>query len=139
MDNSTVFEINGEKYNVIKRGIAQAKQVADATRWLAKYGAPAFRKLADNNFESLGGFEIMVAVLSSLDEYALVELFQIVFGCSREVAEQDFDIILLVDGLIAVYNQSPTMRKLADRFFSQASSESTEDSNSTQSEAPMAG
>ncbi len=139
MDNGTVFEINGEKYNVIKRGLSQAKQVADATRWLAKYGAPAFRKLADNNFESMGGVEIAIAVLSSLDEYALVELFQIVFGCSREIAEQDFDLVLMIDGLVAVYNQSPTIRKLADRFFSQASSESIEASNSMPSEALTAG
>lgn len=132
MDKGTVFEINGEKYSVVKRGLAQAKQVAAATRWLAKYGTPAFRAVSARESESMGGFEVILAVLSGMDEYALVDLFEVVFGCSHEVAEQDFDVVLLVDGLIAMYNNAPTIQKLVDRFFSQAPSENTEEVISTQ-------
>jgi hypothetical protein len=139
MDKSTIFEINGEKYDVVKRGIAQARQVSSATRWLARYGTPAFRKLSEGNFESMGGFDVVLAVLGSLDENGLVELFEAVFGCSKEVAEQDFDIALLVNGLVALYNNAPALRGLADRFFSPASSENTEGSNSTQSDPPTDG
>ena len=132
MDKSTIFEINGEKYDVVKRGIAQAKQVAAATRWLAKYGTPAFRAMAEQDMAKMGGFEVIVAVLSNLDEYALVELFEIVFGCSREIAEQNFDIMVMVDGLVSIYNNAPMIRTLADRFFSQAPSADTEATSFTQ-------
>lgn len=136
---STVFEIGGEKFNVVKKGIAQARQLAGVSRWLAQYGTPAFRKLTEGDFNSMAGMEIAVVVLGAIDESGLLDLFQIVFGCNREIAEAEFDISLTIDGLVALYNGSPTIKKIADRFFSGASFGSTVDSSSTPSEAPTAG
>lgn len=138
-EENTKFVIGGVEYDVVKRGFAQAKQISAATRFLAKHGAPALRKLSDGDFEKMGGFELIVEVLSSLDENALVELFQLAFGMPRSAAEEEFDINILVDGLTATYNYSPSIRKLIDRFFSPTSSEGSEDSSSTQSEQPTDG
>lgn len=127
----TVFEIGGEKFDVVKKGTAQARQIASAANWLSRYGTQAFRE-ASKAGENMGGIETMITVLGALDENALLELFQITFGCSREIAAEEFDAALAIDGLISLYTNSPTVKKLADRFFSQASFESTDPSNSTQ-------
>ena len=34
----TVFEIGGQSYNVVKKGLAQAQQVSLLGGWLGKYG-----------------------------------------------------------------------------------------------------
>jgi hypothetical protein len=135
----TVFTIGEKEYDVVKKGIAQARQVADASRWLATYGTPAFKKFAETDTENMGGFQIALLVLQEMNENALVQLFQTVFGCSRQVAEEEFDVSVLIDGLVAMYNNAPAIRKLTDRFFSAPSSDGTEGTSSTPSEAPTAG
>ncbi len=117
---STVFEINGVNYSVVKKGRAQARQVADLGRWLAVYGTAAYRKLQTNGGEitEMGGLELLSLALGGLDEDALCELFSMIFGCPMDVANEEFDIALLVDGVVALYNHQPAIKRLVNRFFS---------------------
>lgn len=134
--SETVFEISGNQYDVIKRGKAQAEQVASASRWLARYGKPVFAKLSDQGMESMGGVELIINVLGALDTDALIGLFQMTFGCTNAVADEAFDLMALVDGITALYQNSPVIRRLADRFFSVPRSVSIEDASFTPSESP---
>ena len=72
--------------------------------------------------------------MGTLDEGALVELFSMVFGCGVDVANEEFDIALLIEGLVALYENQPSIQRLANRFFSVKPSTSTEEDSSMPSE-----
>lgn len=132
---STVFEIGGKKYDVVKKGIGQAKQVADFGHWMANYGATALRNLNDGGESGpLGIVEIIGGVLGSLSADALIDLFITVFGCTKKEADEYFDISVLIDGLAELYNNQPAIKRMLSRFFSVTPSESTEQESSTPSE-----
>ncbi len=131
----TVFNIGGVEYKVIKKGIGQANQVASAGRWLAVYGSPAIKMIQDDpEYANMSGLEILGALLSTLNGEALVELFDIVFGCGIAVANEEFDIELMIDGLNSLYQNSPAIKRLVGRFFSKPTSNASAPDNSTQSE-----
>ncbi len=133
--DQTVFEINGEKYSVVKRGIAQANQVAYAGRWLAIYGTPALKTIQnDPDYADMGGVEMLTAFLGTLSGDALVDLFDVVFGCGVPVAREYFEIDLMVDGLISIYQNAPAIKRLVSRFFSKQTSKDSAPDSSTQSE-----
>ena len=73
--SNTTFEIGGKSYNVVKKGVAQARQVSALGGWLATYGTQAYRLIQDPSVGS-GGIEILGAILQHLDENALLELFR---------------------------------------------------------------
>lgn len=130
-----VFEINGVNYSVVKKGRAQARQVAELARWLAIYGTSAYRKLQQSgDIAEMGGIELMALALGGLDEDALCELFSMVFGCPIDVANEHFDVALLIDGIVALYNNQPAIKRLVERFFSVSKPTSTSDDSSTPSE-----
>ena len=118
---STIFEIDGVEYNVIKRGIGQARQVADLGRWLAEHGTEAYRAVLAEG-DAAGGVQMVAAVLSTLSGESLIELYVLVFGCPVEAAEECFEIDTLIDGIVALYENSKAIKRLVGRFFSGSNS-----------------
>ncbi len=119
----SVFEIDGKNYNVVKRGREQARQVTLIGSWLVKHGAPTVRAIQGaEGLEDMSGIEVIGQALSTLSEDSLIDLFQVVFGCDKKVAEESFDIALLIDGAMAMYNGHPAIQKLVNRFFSGSTS-----------------
>jgi hypothetical protein len=110
----------GEKeYQVIKTGRAQAEQVVLISRWISKYGFRALKNISkDGTVEVESGVDFISQIIDNLTADALIELFVALIGCSKEDAEVYFDIAVLIDVLVEVYNNQPAVRKLIDRFFS---------------------
>lgn len=129
-------ELGGKKFRVIKTGRAQAEQVVGLTRWLSNHGAKAFAQIqSDGSFgDNMSGMEIFIKFLGVLDTDAVMDLFVVLIGCSKEDAEIHFDIAIMVDVAIEVYQRQTSLRRLLDRFFSQSNSESTLEEQSTKSE-----
>ena len=88
--------VNEVEYELVKTGRAQAQQVAKFTGWLSRYGVKAAQSL-QNTDESAGGIGVILGFVENLNDDALIELFEIVIGCSREVAEVYFDVADLLD------------------------------------------
>jgi hypothetical protein len=130
-DVVTTFEIGGQTYNVVKKGVAQARQVSALGSWLAQYGVEAYRAVQDTS-DGASGLEVLGAILEHLDENSLLQLFDILFGCGMDVCRDEFDVALLIDGAVAIYENSPAMKRLMSRFFSVSSSSSTPTEQSTQ-------
>lgn len=129
-------EVNGQQYDVIKTGRAQADQVLRITRWLAKYGVKAFRQTQKDTdkFEISDGMEFITGILESLTSDALVDMFQAIIGCAKEDAELYFDIAVLIEAVVMVYEGQPSVKRLIDRFFSTPSSPESTEESSTKSE-----
>ena len=129
--SNTTFEIAGQEYNVIKKGFAQAEQVTRLGAWLAVYGTEVFRAVNASD-DKKQGIEIVGVILGQFTPASLIELFSMVFGCTTEVAEAEFDIATLVDGCVAIYENSASIKRLVSRFFSSRTSASTPTDTSTQ-------
>ena len=116
---TTIFTIGAQEFNVVKQGYAQAQQVAAVGNWLSIYGSTAARRLFvdGTDLANKDGFDIAAGVLSAIDADALVELFSLVFGCPLEAAKESFEIELLLDGVTAVYENQPAVKRLLNRFF----------------------
>ena len=127
----TVFEIGGQSYSVVKKGIAQATQVSLLGGWLAKYGTSAYRAVQGSD-KNANGLEIVGVIMEQLDADALIELFSLLFGCGIEVAREEFDIAILIDGCFSLYENSPAIKRVLNRFFSSSSSTSTPTEQPTQ-------
>jgi hypothetical protein len=127
----TLFVIGEQEYNVVKKGLAQATQVSQLGGWLAKYGTQAYRAVQSSS-DNAGGIEVLGVILGQLDADALIELFSLLFGCGIEVAREEFDVAVLVDGCFALYENSPAIKRVLNRFFSSSSSTSTPTGQSTQ-------
>jgi hypothetical protein len=124
MSEAREFVKVGEKeYRIIKTGRAQAEQVAQLTKWIARHGSKVIRGLQESgSLDNVGGMEFIVRFLEALDADALVDLFVVVTGCSSEDAEVYFDVSDLVDVSLTIYQNQPAIGKLLDRFFSQPES-----------------
>ncbi len=129
--SNTTFEIAGHEYNVVKKGIAQAEQVTRLGAWLAQYGTQAYRAVNASD-EKAQGIEIVGVILQQFTPQALIELFSMIFGCTTEVAEAEFDIATLVDGCVSIYENSSSIQRLVSRFFSGKVSTATPTDTSTQ-------
>ena len=127
----TVFVIGGQEYNVVKKGVAQATQVSHLGGWLAKYGTQAYRAV-QNTETTAGGLEVVGVIVGNFDTDALLELFSLLFGCGMDVAREEFDIAILIDGVFAIYENSPAIKRVLNRFFSSKDSTSTPTEQSTQ-------
>ncbi len=131
----TVFTIGEKEYNVVKKGVAQARQVSALGRWLSVYGAPAIRSFqADESMQNATTFDILVNLLGLLSDEALLELFSMIFGCGMDEANEYFEVDMLVEGMISLYQNQPAIKRLANRFFSAPKSKDTEEDSSTPSE-----
>jgi len=133
----------GEKqYAVIKTGRAQARQVLQLTRWIGKHGSKAFGAFRNDDefkIDNATGLDFIQRFAEALDEDALIDLFQLLVGCSMEEAETYFDVATLIEVVIAVYNGQPAVGRLIDRFFSPSNSNNSTDAPSTTSESPTDG
>lgn len=115
----TSVEIQGVLYEVAKTGRGQAEQIASFSRWLSKYAVPVFSGMAENEEErELGTQNYLVNILSNLSADALVELFSIVTGCSKKVADEHFEFGILIDSVLIFWDNQPGIQKLVNRFFS---------------------
>jgi hypothetical protein len=126
---SGVFTINGEEFTVVKRGRAQAEQVVNASTWLTRYGKDMYDKVSDS--ESASGLEIFMSIVESLSADALIDMFVVVFGCDKAFADEHFDVAMLIEGVVALYDGSNSVKELVSRFFSNSASKATTESSST--------
>jgi hypothetical protein len=133
--------IDGKEFELIKRGRAQAVQVYGLGQWLNRYGSVLVTVFTDKP-EDLGiteGIAFFGNILGSIEPDALLGLYEIILGCSANFSEKNFDIADLVDAIVMVYNEHPTIRRLIDRFFSTDSLSEEQVEDSTPSEPPMDG
>ena len=112
-----IVVVGDKEYELIKKGLAQAEQVTNLSKWLATYGLPIFEELSDGDDDTTNT-ELFKAVLNNLSTDALIQLFVLVIGCSKRVAEQEFDIGILVDSILIIWEEQPGLRNLVNRFFS---------------------
>lgn len=129
-------EVGGKQYRVIKAGRAQAEQVLGLTRWISKHGSKAMKSVnsGDKEKTASGGIEFLTRFIDALDADALIDLFTVLVGCPPEDSEVYFDVAILVDVVIEVYNRNTSLRRLVDRFFSSGNSEEPTEDLSTPSE-----
>lgn len=132
-----VFEVEGQVLDVVKKGYAQAKQVTELGQWLTKHGGPAITLLtAGINVSTDNIIETVSKLVGYITPEAMVDLFATVYGCTREFANENFDISLLVEGAVGLYQNQPAISKLVSRFFSVTPSIVPVADNSTPSEPP---
>jgi hypothetical protein len=133
-----LIEVGGKEYRVVKTGRAQAQQVVRMTKWISKHGMRAIkemrRDIPSSSMEDMSGVEFLGAFVEALDEDALIDLFMALIGCDKEDAEVYFDISILIDVAILVYNHQPALQKLIDRFLSTSNSEPSSPATFTISE-----
>lgn len=136
-----VIEVGGKEYQVLKTGRAQAQQVLDLTKWIAKHGVPALEAMSEDgeDIQSENALVFVSALVEHLTVDALIDLFVVMVGCSYEDAEVYFDIATLIDVVIEVYNRQPSLRRLIERFFSEPDIVETQEELSTTSEPLMDG
>lgn len=128
------IEVGGKEYRIIKTGRAQAEQVIQLTRWISKYGIPALNSMNTDGIDAENGLAFITTVVEQLDADALIDLFIVLVGCSEEDAEVYFDVAILIEVAIEVYNRQPALRRIIERFFSAQDSEETSEESSTTSE-----
>lgn len=125
------IEVGGKQYKIVKSGRAHAEQVVLLTRWLGAYG-PALLEGVQGSDEAVEttGVGMITTILSNVTSDALIDLFQVLIGCNKKDAEKYFDVGILVEVALDVYENQAGIRRLIDRFFStEESIESTEDSS----------
>jgi hypothetical protein len=139
IDENGKIEVGSKKYTVIKTGRAQAEQVVQFTRWLSMYGPSLLKDLQDVDEDALaagGGMAMITSILGNLSSDALIDLFTVLVGCSKKDSEKYFDVGILVDVALEVYENQPGIRRLIDRFFSTDESEEVSEDSSTTLEEP---
>lgn len=136
------IEINGKKFELIKKGYAQALQLHQMGVWLSRYGnelLDVFSERPAEEMNSIQGLSFIGRLIGGISPEAMVELFAILLGCSKEFAEEEFDILVLVEAAITVYKEHPTFRRLIDRFFFTTALAGGLEDSSTKSEEPTDG
>lgn len=132
----TKITVNGVEFELIKRGRAQAVQVYSLGQWLSRYGGILVSIFTEKpeELDISEGLAFFGNILGSIEPDALLDLYEIAFGCTEEFCEENFDIADLVDAVMMIYNEHPTIRRLVDRFFSTNNSSEEQDEDSTPSE-----
>jgi hypothetical protein len=135
-NEKSVIEVAGKKFDVVKKGREQAVQVIDIAKWLKTYGIDSLDELANEEGEVQidSGVDFISQVIESLSADALIDLYTILLGTSKKFADENFDIAVLVEAGIMVYENQPSFRRLIERFFSTSTSEETTEESSTTSE-----
>lgn len=140
-EKKNVIVVGDSEYPLIKKGRAQADQVAGIARWIKLYGLPAAQEVGTADMAN--GMQFLLNIVGGLSSDALIDLFIIISGCTYSEAEENFDIAQLIDIAIQTYEGQPSFKKVIDRFLpGLASTEPTENSkeeSSMTSEEPTDG
>lgn len=141
MSENTTVEVGGKTYQVVKTGRAHAEQVVLLTKWIKKHGVPAATALQQSGLtdKATNNIEFLLGAIDVLTADALIDLFVVATGCSQEEAEIYFDVATLIDAVIAVYQHTPAIQRLLDRFFLVSGTEEKQEESSTTSEEPTDG
>lgn len=133
---STQIEVAGKTFELVKTGREQAEQVVSLGKWMNQYGLPALEGMMNEDGEVVfeGGLDLLQEVIESLTADALIDLFVVILGCTKKFADENFDIAVLIDAVIEVYEAQPSIGKVLSRFFSQTTSAENSDEPSTTSE-----
>lgn len=133
MESKTVFVVGEKEYNVVKVGIGQAQQVADLSKWLSRYGSEMAKALISHNdsFTAESVMEVIASLMGVIDTQGVLNLFILVFGCTKREAEEYFDVSLLLEGATALAENQPAIKRIADRFFSERTSTPPMEESST--------
>lgn len=137
----TTIEVGGQEFNLVKTGRNQAEQVVQIGKWLSRYGLAALQELADEegNVVIEDGIAMIGTIIGQLSADALIDLFSLIIGCPNSYAEKHFDIAILIEALMTVYESQPSFQKVISRFFSQTTSTSDTEESSMKLESPMDG
>ncbi len=129
----TIVEIAGKSFDLVKTGREQAEQVIQLGKWVNTHGVPALQGMMNDEGEISfsSGIDLLGDVLETLRADALVDLYKLLLGCSKTFANKHFDIGILVEALISVYDAQPSIGRVLNRFFSLVSSEETTEEPST--------
>lgn len=134
--------VGNSEYPLVKKGRAQAEQVEELLGWLGKHGGKLFDGLTNED----GEVELSTSIVTLIEDVAnvitadaLLELYEVVTGCTEEEAEEYFDIAQLIDVTVEVVEQQDSFKKVVDRFFSKRSSTPATEEPFTKSEEPMDG
>jgi len=133
-DNVSTLEVAGKSFDLVKTGRGQAEQVIQLGKWVNTYGVPALQGMMNDEGEISfsSAFDLLGDVLETLTADALVDLYMLVLGCSKQFANKHFDIGTLIEALALVYESQPSIGRVLSRFFSLVSSEeSTEEPSTT--------
>jgi hypothetical protein len=128
--SASFVEVGGEKFYPAKKGREQADQVVVASQWLGRYGPKILAEVADDKgqIQITDVWQLVDSISKAVSSDALVDLFVVVFGCTKAFANKNFDVGALVEGVIILWDESPGIQRLVKRFFS------TEDSLEATSE-----
>lgn len=133
----STIEVGGQEFQLVKTGRNQAEQVVLIGKWLSQYGLAALNELADEegNIVIEGGIEMIGTIIEQLSADALIDLFSLIIGCPKSFAEKHFDIAILIDALMTVYESQASFQRVISRFFSPTTSTSDTEESSTKSES----
>lgn len=137
----TTIEVGGQDFELVKTGRNQAEQVVQIGQWLSLYGLAALQELADEegNIKIENGVEMIGTILQQLSADALIDLFSLIIGCPKSFAEKHFDIAILIDALMLVYESQSSFQRVISRFFSPTTSTNDSEESSTKLELPTDG
>ena len=137
----TVIEVGGQEFELVKTGRNQAEQVVQIGQWLSLYGLAALKELADEegNIHIEDGIVMIGTILEQLSADALIDLFSLIIGCPKSFAEKHFDVGILLDAVMTVYESQAAFQRVISRFFSQTTSTNDSEESSTKLELPMDG
>lgn len=142
MNKDIQIEIEGQLWNLVRRGRAQAEQIHALGKWLYEHGGALIEAISTRGIDEddlSTGLRMVSTALSKVTADAMLDLYVVLLGCPLEFAEENFDIADLIDVIMQVYKEHPTIKKIVDRFFSDNSSDVGEAENSTTSNAPTDG
>jgi hypothetical protein len=127
MSEGTIVEIGGKQFQPAKKGREQADQVVVAAQWLGTYGSKILAEVSDEDGQIQIGdvWELIDSISKAVTTDALIDLFVVVYGCPKSFANKHFDIGYLVEGLMILWDESPGIRQLVQRFFSSPDSTDT--------------
>jgi hypothetical protein len=133
---SSTITVEDKTFELVKSGREQAEQVVSLGKWMNQYGLPALEGMMneEGEVEFAGGLDLLQEIIGSLTADALIDLYIVVLGCSKKFADKNFDIAVLIDAVVEVYEAQPSIGKVLSRFFSQTTSVESSDEPSTTSE-----
>ena len=77
----------------------------------------------------IGNADMVLSMFGAVTAEALVDLFEVVVGCPHSVAKKHFDLEILIEGVLAFFD-NPAIRRVIDRFFTtNVTSDQTEESS----------
>lgn len=118
----TSIEVGGVEYELHKTGADQAKQISDLLNWLGSYGeqlagAVISEQDSEEALSALGSTMGLIASIGKVSsQQALLDLFVVVIGCTKKVANEYFSVMKLVDGVEVLLSQEE-YAKVLNRFF----------------------